>query len=74
MMDDEVEAVARAFYDVSGYDEPWDQAPVLIRANMRQDALTAIEALKDYRGDHLIDDFLVALKCDPASELRRRYH
>jgi hypothetical protein len=73
-MDDEVEAVARAFYDVSGYDEPWDQAPAQIRANMRQDALTAITALNDYRGDDLVDDLLIALQPEPVSNVRRRYH
>jgi hypothetical protein len=73
-MDEEVEAVARAFYDVSGYDEAWDQASACVRADMRQDALTAITSLNDYRGDHLVDDLLGALRCTPAIDVRRQYN
>ncbi|MET0427542.1 MAG: hypothetical protein ABW026_03505 [Microvirga sp.] len=61
-MDHEVEAVAKAFYEVSGYQEPWDQASPRIQARMREDARTAIRSLDDYRGTHLVDDFLVALQ------------
>jgi hypothetical protein len=61
-MDHEVESVAKAFYEVSGYQEPWDRAPPVIKARMREDARTAIQSLDDYRGTHLVDDFLVALQ------------
>jgi hypothetical protein len=61
-MDHEVEAVAKAFYEVSGYQEPWDQAKPSIQARMREDARTAIRSLDDYRGTHLVDDFLAALQ------------
>lgn len=73
-MDDELEAVARAFYEVSDYEVSWDQASPLIRAQMRHDARTAIRTLDDYNGQHLVDDFLSALHSGQRTGLSQRVH
>ena len=44
-MDKEIEAVARAFYDVLEPGRPWDSAPETIRSLLRDDARTAIASL-----------------------------
>lgn len=73
-MDHEVDAVARAFYDVSGYALPWDEASPVVREQMREDARTAIRSLDEYHGANLVDDFLVALQLsDPAYPPRRTH-
>ncbi len=65
-MDHEVDAVARAFYDVSGYALPWDEASPVVREQMRKDARTAICSLDEYQGVNLVDDFLCRSSSEPS--------
>jgi hypothetical protein len=44
-MEKEIEAVARAFYDVLEPGRPWDSAPETVRSLLRDDARTAIASL-----------------------------
>jgi hypothetical protein len=71
-MDHEVDAVARAFYDVSDYALPWNEASPLVRERLREAARTAIQSLDEYQGLRLVDDFLcVVLARHPAYPPRR---
>ena len=45
-MEKEIEAVARAFYDVLEPGGSWDRAPETIRSLLRDDARTAIASLE----------------------------
>ncbi|MET0427449.1 MAG: hypothetical protein ABW026_03035 [Microvirga sp.] len=45
-MEKEIEAVARAFYDVLEPGQSWDSAPETIRSLLRDDARTAIASLE----------------------------
>jgi hypothetical protein len=55
-MDDELEAVARAFYRVSGYEVSWERASAQVQALMREDARTAIRTIDTYQGHRCADD------------------
>ncbi|MXQ14156.1 PAS domain-containing protein [Microvirga makkahensis] len=49
MAKDEVEAVAKAFYDVQDAVRDWDREPEALKERFRRDAHAAIEALDEHR-------------------------